>query len=60
MADLPDGDRLSHGDFHLILMDGDEPVIIDWSNVRAETRRLTWRVRSAWRGRRPARRSLSA
>ena len=32
---LPDGDRLSHGDFHPanILMDGDEPVIIDWSNV---------------------------
>ncbi len=35
MAELPDGDRLSHGDFHPanILMDGDEPVIIDWSNV---------------------------
>lgn len=35
LADLPDGDRLSHGDFHPanILMDGDEPVIIDWSNV---------------------------
>ena len=35
LAALPDGDRLSHGDFHPanILMDGDEPVIIDWSNV---------------------------
>jgi aminoglycoside phosphotransferase (APT) family kinase protein len=35
LADLPDGDRLSHGDFHPanILMDGEEPVIIDWSNV---------------------------
>jgi aminoglycoside phosphotransferase (APT) family kinase protein len=35
LAELPDGDRLSHGDFHPanILMDGDEPVIIDWSNV---------------------------
>jgi tRNA A-37 threonylcarbamoyl transferase component Bud32 len=35
MAELPDGDRLSHGDFHPanILMDGNEPVIIDWSNV---------------------------
>ena len=35
LADLPEGDRLSHGDFHPanILMDGDEPVIIDWSNV---------------------------
>jgi aminoglycoside phosphotransferase (APT) family kinase protein len=35
LADLPEGDRLSHGDFHPanILMSGDEPVIIDWSNV---------------------------
>lgn len=35
LEDLPDGDRLSHGDFHPanILMDGAEPVIIDWSNV---------------------------
>ncbi len=35
LADLPDGDRLSHGDFNPanILMDGDEPVIIDWNNV---------------------------
>lgn len=35
LAELPDGDRLSHGDFHPanILMDGAEPVIIDWSNV---------------------------
>jgi len=35
LAELPDGDKLSHGDFHPanILMDGDEPVIIDWSNV---------------------------
>jgi len=32
---LPDGDRLCHGDFHPgnLLMDGDQPVIIDWSNV---------------------------
>ena len=35
LANLPDGDRLSHGDFHPanILMDGEDPVIIDWSNV---------------------------
>lgn len=35
LMDLPDGDRLSHGDFHPanILMDGDEPVIIDWTGV---------------------------
>jgi tRNA A-37 threonylcarbamoyl transferase component Bud32 len=35
LAELPEGDRLSHGDFHPanILMDGGEPVIIDWSNV---------------------------
>jgi len=35
LVGLPDGDRLCHGDFHPanILMDGDEPVIIDWSNV---------------------------
>ena len=35
LAELSDGDKLSHGDFHPanILMDGDEPVIIDWSNV---------------------------
>ena len=35
LAALPDGDKLSHGDFHPanILMDGNEPVIIDWSNV---------------------------
>jgi len=32
---LPDGDRLCHGDFHPgnILMAGDEPVLIDWSNA---------------------------
>jgi aminoglycoside phosphotransferase (APT) family kinase protein len=33
---LPDGDRLCHGDFHPgnILMAGDEPVLIDWTNAR--------------------------
>jgi aminoglycoside phosphotransferase (APT) family kinase protein len=32
---LPDGDALCHGDFHPanILLAGDEPVIIDWSNA---------------------------
>ena len=32
---LPDGDRLCHGDFHPgnILLAGDEPVVIDWSNA---------------------------
>ena len=32
---LPDGDRLCHGDFHPanIMMDGETPVVIDWSNV---------------------------
>jgi Ser/Thr protein kinase RdoA (MazF antagonist) len=32
---LPDGDSLCHGDFHPanILMDGDAPVLIDWTNV---------------------------
>ena len=35
LEELPDGDKLSHGDFHPanILTAGDEPVIIDWSNV---------------------------
>lgn len=35
LAELPDGDRLLHGDFHAgnIMMSGDEPVVIDWSNV---------------------------
>jgi len=35
LEELPEGDRLSHGDFHPanILMAGAEPVIIDWSNV---------------------------
>lgn len=35
LAELPEGDRLSHGDFHPanILMDGRAPVVIDWSNV---------------------------
>lgn len=34
---LPDGDRLCHGDFHPgnILMDRDEPLVIDWTNVSA-------------------------
>jgi hypothetical protein len=33
---LPDGDRLCHGDFHPanILMDGETPVLIDWTNAR--------------------------
>jgi uncharacterized protein (TIGR02172 family) len=32
---LPDGDRLLHGDFHAgnIMLDGEEPVVLDWSNV---------------------------
>lgn len=32
---LPDGDRICHGDFHPanIMMDGQTPVLIDWSNV---------------------------
>jgi len=32
---LPDGDSLCHGDFHPgnILMAGDEPVLIDWTNA---------------------------
>ncbi|MBI5948281.1 MAG: phosphotransferase [Chloroflexi bacterium] len=35
LASLPDGDRLCHGDFHpgQLLMDGDDPVTIDWSNA---------------------------
>ena len=35
MEDLPDGDRICHGDFHPgnILGTDDEPVIIDWANV---------------------------
>ena len=35
LEELPDGDRLCHGDFHPanILMDGDTPVLIDWSNA---------------------------
>ena len=33
---LPDGDALCHGDFHPanILLAGDEPVLIDWTNAR--------------------------
>ena len=33
---LPDGDRLCHGDFHPgnILMAGETPVLIDWTNAR--------------------------
>lgn len=32
---LPDGDRLLHGDFHAanVMMEGDEPVVIDWPAV---------------------------
>jgi len=35
LAQLPDGDRLCHGDFHpgQLLMDGDTPVTIDWPNA---------------------------
>lgn len=35
LGGLPDGDRICHGDFHPanILMDGQVPVLIDWSNV---------------------------
>jgi aminoglycoside phosphotransferase (APT) family kinase protein len=35
LAGLPDGDRLCHGDYHPgnILMAGEEPVLIDWSNA---------------------------
>lgn len=35
LAALPDGDRLCHGDFHPgnVMMQEDEPVVIDWSNV---------------------------
>jgi aminoglycoside phosphotransferase (APT) family kinase protein len=37
LIDLPDGDRLCHGDFHPgnIMKTGDRHVIIDWSNVAA-------------------------
>jgi aminoglycoside phosphotransferase (APT) family kinase protein len=33
---LPDGDRICHGDFHPgnVIVDGDRPVVIDWTNVR--------------------------
>lgn len=36
LQDLPDGDRLCHFDFHPanLMMDGDTPVLIDWTNVR--------------------------
>ena len=36
LGGLPDGDSLCHGDFHPgnILMAGDEPVLIDWTNAR--------------------------
>jgi Ser/Thr protein kinase RdoA (MazF antagonist) len=35
LADLPDGDRLCHGDFHPgnIIKTADRDVLIDWSNV---------------------------
>ncbi|MCH7697469.1 MAG: phosphotransferase [Chloroflexi bacterium] len=35
LADLPDGDRLCHGDFHPgnIIQAKDRDVVIDWSNV---------------------------
>jgi aminoglycoside phosphotransferase (APT) family kinase protein len=36
LADLPEGDRLCHGDFHPlnILGDIDRPMIIDWRDAR--------------------------
>jgi aminoglycoside phosphotransferase (APT) family kinase protein len=36
LAALPDGDRICHGDFHPgnVIMNGDRPVVIDWTNVR--------------------------
>jgi aminoglycoside phosphotransferase (APT) family kinase protein len=36
IADMPDGDRLCHGDFHPmnILGEASQPVIIDWSDAR--------------------------
>jgi len=36
IADMPDGDRLCHGDFHPmnILGEASEPVIIDWPDAR--------------------------
>ena len=36
IADLPDGDRLCHGDFHPMNILGDisKPVIIDWPDAR--------------------------
>ena len=37
LADLPQGDRICHGDLHPgnIMGMGDEPVLIDWTNVTA-------------------------
>jgi Ser/Thr protein kinase RdoA (MazF antagonist) len=36
LADLPDGDRLCHGDFHPmnVLGDLEQPVVIDWPDAR--------------------------
>ena len=36
IADMPDGDRLCHGDFHPmnILGEASQPVIIDWLDAR--------------------------
>ena len=36
LGGLPEGDALCHGDFHPgnILLAGDEPVLIDWTNAR--------------------------
>ncbi len=35
LEDMPDGDRLLHGDFHPgnVLLSGEGPVVIDWPNV---------------------------
>src|SRR5262245_55479689 len=36
IAEMPDGDRLCHGDFHPmnILGDPSQPIIIDWADAR--------------------------
>jgi aminoglycoside phosphotransferase (APT) family kinase protein len=35
LEDMPDGDRLCHGDFHPmnVLGDASQPVVIDWPNA---------------------------